>query len=185
MRGRRPHLLFGRLSRLVPLLSRLRCPLIQLVLKYQVVLSSLPDGVLLGGTRPIQAVRPRGLMIVKELSEAARVGAVMLILGSLRLRPHVELPRVAMCGRLMQRGDTPVVAQQGRLGAGVQRHRLLRQRVGRLVRVRVGQEMVGGLMLHEFACEGRIVVVRVVMRLCFQSLRQTEVGWLESVVVGL
>jgi hypothetical protein len=121
-------------------------------------------------------------MIVKELSEAARVGpVVMRILGSLRLRPHVELSRVAMCRRLMQRGDTPVIAQQGRLRAGLQRHRLLR--VGLLVRVR--QEMVGGLMVHEFACEGRIVVVGVVMRLCFQSLRQTEVGRLEGIVVGL
>ena len=121
-------------------------------------------------------------MIVKELSEAARVGpVVMRILGSLRLRPHVELSRVAMCRRLMQRWDTPVVAQQGWLRAGLQRHRLLR--VGLLVRVR--QEMVGGLMLHEFACEGRIVVVGVVMRLCFQSLWQTEVGWLEGIVVGL
>ena len=60
-------------------------------------------------------------MIVKELSEAARVGAVMLrvVLGSLCLRPHVELSRVAMCRRLMQGGDTPVVAEQGRLRAGV------------------------------------------------------------------
>ena len=120
-------------------------------------------------------------MIVKELSEAARVGpVVMRILGSLRLRPHVELSRVAMCRRLMQRGDTPVVAQQGRLRAGLQRHRLLR--VGLLVRVR--QQMVGGLMLHEFACEGRLIV-GVMKWLCFQSLWQTEVGWLESVVVGL
>jgi hypothetical protein len=123
-------------------------------------------------------------MIVKELSEAARVGpVVMRILGSLRLRPHVELSRVAMCRRLMQGGDTPVVAQQGRLRAGLQRHRLLG--VGCQVRVRMGQEVVGGLMVHEFACEGRIVVVGVVKWLCFQSLRQTEVGWLEGIVVGL
>jgi hypothetical protein len=123
-------------------------------------------------------------MIVKELSEAARVGpVVMRILGSLRLRPHVELSRVAMCRRLMQGGDTPVVAQQGWLRAGLQRHRLLGE--GWLVRVGMGQEMVGGVMLHEFACEGGIVVVGVVMRLCFQSLWQTEVGRLESVVVGL
>jgi hypothetical protein len=87
-------------------------------------------------------------------------------------------------GRLMQRGDTPVVAEQGRLRAGVQGQMLLRQRVGRQVRVGLGQEMVGGLMLHEFPCQ-RGFVVGVVKWLCFQSLWHTEVGWLVSVIVGL
>ena len=109
---------------------------------------------LLGGTGPIQTIRPRGLMVVKELGEAARVRTILC------LRPHVELSRVGMLrgGRLMQRGDTPVVAEQGRLRAGVQGQMLLRQRVGSQVRVGMGQEMVGWLMLHELAREGGFVV---------------------------
>lgn len=122
-------------------------------------------------------------MIVEELGEAARVGAMLLVvLGSLCLRSHVELPCVG--GRLLvEGGDTPVVAQQGRLGAGFQ-GQVLGCWVGRQVRVRMSQQVVGWLRLHEVPCE-RGIVVGVVMRLRVQSLWQAEVGWLESVIEGL
>jgi hypothetical protein len=78
-----------------------------------------------------------------------------------------------------------MVAQQGRLGAGFQGQVLgLGQWVGRQVRVRLGQQVIGWLMLHELPCE-RGIVVGVVMRLRFQSLWDTEVGRLESIIEGL
>ena len=63
-----------------------------------------------------------------------------------------------MYRRLMQRGDTPVVAKQGWLRAGVQGQIRGRLGVGWQVRVGLGQKMVGGLILHELAREGGFVV---------------------------
>ena len=122
-------------------------------------------------------------MIVVELGQAARVGAMLL--GGMCLRPHVELSCVSGSrhGLLVECGDTPVVAQQGRLGAGFQ-GQVLGQWVGRQVRVRLSQQVIGWLMLHELPCE-RGIVVGVVMRLRFQSLWDTEVGRLESIIEGL
>ena len=53
--------------------------------------------------------------------------------------------------------------------------------VGSHVRVRLSQQMIGWLILHELPCERGFVVGKV-MWLSFQSLRHAEVGWLESVI---
>ena len=115
-------------------------------------------------------------MIVVELGETARVRPV--IACALRLWAHVKVSCIGVrccrsCShRLVQSRYTPIITEQSRLRAGLQRN-LLRIKGMRLC---LGHNV--RMIIVLFPCERRLIMIML------QSLRQTEIGWLIRVIVG-